>query len=111
MFLYIHQNHHGNFCYFPGVTCYLENITQNLFLCTEIFLQSSYVSIFYYWNHNHNMVHNIEYKRFWCGNRVLLKQDKREFLTDICNKIPDPKISSTISSKIITFKYYKSAHQ
>ena len=57
------------------------------------------------------MVHNIDYKRFWCGNRVPLKQDKREFLTDICNKIPDPKIFSTISSKISTFKNYKSAHQ
>ena len=60
------------------------------------------------------MVHYIEYKRFWCSNYVLLKKDKREFLThltDICNKIPDPEISSTISSKIITFKYYKSAHQ
>ena len=60
------------------------------------------------------MVLNIEYKRFWCGNHVLLKYDKREFLTeltDTCNKIPYPEISSTTSSKIITFKYYKSAHQ
>ena len=29
------------------------------------------------------MVYNIEYKRFWCGNDVLLKKDKREFLTDL----------------------------
>ena len=48
------------------------------------------------------MVHNIEYKRFWCGNHELLKKDKREFstdVTDICNKIPDPEISYAISSK------------
>ena len=84
----------------------------NLFLCTEIFLQSSYVSTFYYWNHNQNMVHNIEYKRFWCGNHELLKKDKREFstdVTDIWNKIPDPEISYTISSK--TNQHFSNCYQ
>ena len=58
------------------------------------------------------MVHNIEYKRFWCGNHVILKQESFQLTqTDICNKIPDPEIASTISAKIITLKYNKSAHQ
>ena len=29
------------------------------------------------------MVHYIECKRFWCSNYVLLKKDKREFLTHV----------------------------
>ena len=59
------------------------------------------------------MVHDIEHKRFWCGH-VFLKKDKEEFLTDFNRYLQqnsDPEISSTISTKFITFKHYKSAHQ
>ena len=49
------------------------------------------------------MVHNIEYKRFWCGNHVLLKQDKREFLTELLNRyLQQNSLWSQIDDKYIT---------